>query len=142
MSSSQDNRPIRQSSNRTILIPPQEVVTRRSTDVIAVSDRTVRQALKFIGKNLGKPIGSPQIANALGVKRTELDARFRTHLGRSVGEEIRRQRFAHVKLLLETTNRPVSTIALETGYCTPAHLTNAFKTAFGLSPKEWRNKAR
>ena len=76
------------------------------------------------------------------MKRTELDARFRTHLGRSVGEEIRRQRFAHVKLLLETTNRPVSTIALETGYCTPAHLTNAFKTAFGLSPKEWRNKTR
>ena len=126
----------------TILIPPKEVVTRRSTDVIAVSDTTVRQALKSIGENLGKPIGSPQIANALGVKRTELDARFRTHLGRSVGEEIRRQRFAHVKLLLETTNRPVSTIALETGYCTPAHLTNAFKTAFGLSPKEWRNKAR
>ena len=49
---------------------------------------------------------------------------------------------ARSKLLLETTNRPVSTIALETGYCTPAHLTNAFKTAFGLSPKEWRNKTR
>ena len=139
MSSSQD---IHHSNNRTILIPPARVVTRRSTDVIAVSDPTVRQALKFIGENLSQPIGSPQIANALGVKRTDLDARFRKHLGRSVGEEIRRQRFAHVKLLLETTDRPISTIAQKTGYCTPAHLTNAFKTTFGLSPKEWRNKAR
>ena len=76
------------------------------------------------------------------MKRTELDTRFRTHLDRSVGEEIRRQRFAHVKVLLETTNKPVSAIALETGYCTPAHLTNAFKAVFGLSPKEWRNKIR
>ena len=158
MSSSQDNRPIRQSSNRsiehsnnqtteqsnnrTILIPPARVVTRRSTDVIAVSDATVRQALKFIGENLGKPIGSPQIADALGCRRGDLDRLFRVHLGRSVGEEIRRHRFAHVKLLLETTRLSISEIARSTGYCTPSHLTNAFKAAFGLSPKEWRNKVR
>ena len=158
MSSSQDNRPIRQSSNRTIeqsnirtikqsnnqtiLIPPARVVTRRSSDVIAVSDATVRQALKFIGENLDKPIGSPQIADALGCRRGNLDRLFRVHLGRSVGEEIRRHRFAHVKLLLETTRLSISEIARSTGYCTPSHLTNAFKAAFGLSPKEWRNKAR
>lgn len=41
-------------------------MTRRSTDVIAVTDKTVRQALQFIGENLGTSVGSPQIANALG----------------------------------------------------------------------------
>ena len=126
----------------TILIPPARVVTRRSTDVIAVSDATVRQALKFIGENLDTPIGSPQIADALGCRRGDLDRLFRVHLGRSVGEEIRRYRFAHVKLLLETTRLSISEIARSTGYCTPSHLANAFKAAFGLSPKEWRNKAR
>ena len=137
-----NNRTIKQSNNQTILIPPARVVTRRSTDVIAVSDATVRQALKFIGENLSTPIGSPQIADALGCRRGNLDRLFRVHLGRSVGEEIRRHRFAHVKLLLETTRLSISEIARSTGYCTPSHLTNAFKAAFGLSPKEWRNKAR
>lgn len=141
MSRRSSRRAIEQSSNpnnRTILIPPAGVITRRSTDVIAVSDPMVRKALEFIGENLAKPIGSPQIAEALGLKRTELDRLFRTHLMRSVGAEIRRQRLARVKLLLETTDLPISGIARLTGYCTPSHLTNAFKSAFGLTPKDWR----
>ena len=127
-------------NNRTILIPPAGIVTRRSTDVIAVADTAVRQALKFIDENLGKAIGSPQIADALGIRRTDLDDLFHAQLARSVGEEIRRQRFARVKLLLETTDLSVSKIADATGYCTPSHLTNAFKAAFGLTPKAWRKR--
>ena len=141
MSRRSSRRAIEQSNNpnnRTILIPPAGVITRRSTDVIAVSDPIVRKALEFIGESLAKPIGSPQIAEALGSKRTELDRLFRTHLMRSVGAEIRRQRLARVKLLLETTGLPISDIARLTGYCTPSHLTNAFKSAFGLTPKDWR----
>jgi len=133
------DRLMRDEGRGTILIPPAGIVTRRSTDVIAVSNATVRRALAFVGQNLGKPIGSPQIAEALGVKRTELDLLFRTQLGHSVGEEVRRRRLAQVRLLLETTRRPVSEIARTTGYCTPSHLTNAFKSAFGQTPKAWRN---
>ena len=137
-----NNRSIEQSNNQTILIPPAGIVTRRSTDVIAVTDATVRQALKFIDRNLGKAIGAPQIADALGIRRTELDALFRMQLSRSVGAEIRRQRFARVKLLLETTDHSVSKIAGATGYCTPSHLTNAFKAAFAQTPKAWRKRFR
>lgn len=125
-------------NNRTILIPPASIVTRRSTDVIAIADPTVRKALEFIGENLAKPIGSPQIADSLGIRRPELDRLFRLHLLRPVGTEIRRQRLARVKLLLETTERSISDIARLTGYCTPSHLTNAFKSAFDQSPKDWR----
>ena len=131
----------RRDAATTVLIPPKEVVTRRSTDVIAVADPTVRRALEYIGLNLDKPIGSPQIADALGCRRGDLDRLFRVNLGRSVGEEIRRHRFAHVKLLLETTRLSITEIANATGYCTPSHLTNAFKSAFGLSPKFWRSRA-
>ena len=129
-------------ANRTILIPPAGVVTRRSTDVVAVADPTVRNALLFISAHLGDPIGAPQIADALGCRRAELDLLFRTKLDRSVGEEIRRQRLARVKLLLQTTTLPVSKIARKTGFCTPSHLTNAFKTAFRLPPKAWRSFTR
>ena len=122
----------------TILIPPAGIIQRRSTDVIAVADPTVRKALEFIGTNLSKPIGSPQIADYLGLKRAVLDQLFRSHLLRSVGEEIRRQRLAHAKLLLETTDISISDIARQTGYCTPSHLTNVFKAAFSQSPKDWR----
>ena len=139
MSRRSSRRAIEQSpNNRTLLIPPAGVITRQSTDVIAIADPTVRKAFEFIGENLAKPIGSPQIAESLGIRRSELDRLFRTHLLRSVGAEIRRQRLARVKLLLGTTERSISDIARLTGYCTPSHLTNAFKSAFGLTPKDWR----
>ena len=128
-------------NNRTILIPPQGVVTRRSTDVVAVADPTIRNALLFVSAHLGEAIGAPQIADTLGCRRAELDQLFRTQLNRSVGDEIRRQRFARVKLLLQTTTLPISKIARETGFCTPSHLTNAFKTAFHLSPRVWRSQS-
>ena len=127
---------------KPILIPPLGVVVRRSTEVIAVAEPTVRQAMEFIARNLSKPIGSPQIADALGIKRPTLDALFREHLHHSVGDEIRRQRFARAKLLLETTKMPVADIAAETGYCTPSHLSNTFRDATGASPRAWRSRNR
>ena len=125
---------------KPILVPPLGVVVRRSTEVIAVSNPTVRKAMEFISKKLTQPIGSPQIADALGVRRPVLDALFREHLCHSVGEEIRRQRFARAKLLLETTNMSVAAIAAETGYCSPSHLANTFRDATGVSPRAWRNR--
>ena len=125
---------------KPILVPPLGVVVRRSTEVIAVSDPTVRKAMELISKRLARPIGSPQIADALGVRRPVLDALFREHLRHSVGEEIRRQRFARAKLLLETTNISVAAIAAETGYCSPSHLANTFRDATGVSPRAWRNR--
>ena len=91
-------------------------------------------------RSLAQPIGSPQIADALGVRRPVLDALFREHLCHSVGEEIRRQRFARAKLLLETTNMSIAAIAAETGYCSPSHFANTFRDATGASPRAWRNR--
>ena len=127
---------------KPILIPPLGVVVRRSTEVIAVAEPPVRQAMESIARNLSRPIGPPQIADALGIKRPTLDALFREHLCHSVGEEIRRQRFARAKLLLETTKMPVAEIAAETGFCTPSHLSNMFRDATGVSPRAWRSRNR
>lgn len=121
-----------------VTIPPRGIISRRSTDVVAVDDPIVHAALVFIVEHLGEPIGSPQIADALNVRRADLDHRFRTVLNRPVGDEIRQQRLLRVRRLLTETRLPIAAIAAETGYCTPSHLTNAFKLAFGISPKDFR----
>jgi LacI family transcriptional regulator len=124
------------------LIPPAEIAVRRSTEVVAVANDTVRAAMEYISKSLAQPIGSPQIAEFLGIRRSVLDALFREHLMRSVGEEIRRQRFAKAKLLLSTTSLHIAEIARLTGFCTPSHLTNTFRSATGITPKKWRAPAK
>ena len=39
--------------------------------------------MEFIARNLSNPIGSPQIADALGIKRPTLDTLFRDATGAS-----------------------------------------------------------
>lgn len=121
------------------LIPPQGIVIRQSTDVIAAENPDVRKAVVFIRNNLSHSIGADQIADALGCSRSKIDKLFAAEIGHSVATEIQRQRISHVKLLLKNTDLPASLIAAKAGFCTPSHLNNAFRRETGLTPRKWRN---
>ena len=124
------------------LIPPRGICLRRSTDIIASSDPLVRRALDYIAEHISVPFGAAQIADDLKASRNMLDKRFHADLGRSIGDEIRRQRLALAKLLLENSNASIAEIAKRTGFCTPSHLANTFRAAAGLTPREWRDGLR
>lgn len=121
-----------------VLIPPNGICLRRSTDIIASSDPIVKKTLDYIAANLARPFGAAQIADALGISRNILDKRFHADLNRSIGDEIRRQRLAMAKLLLRNSDASVAEIAKRTGFCTPSHLTNTFRDATGTTPRTWR----
>ena len=78
------------------------------------------------------------MAEALNVPRRMLDRLFATELATSVGRETLRQRLVQAKDLLGTDALSISEIADRTGFCSPAHLSHAFKSAFGLSPRAYR----
>lgn len=120
------------------LIPPQGIVTRQSTDVIAVENPDVRKAVVFIRNNLSHAIGADQIADDLGCSRSKIDKLFAAEIGHSVATEIQRQRISQVKMLLQSTDLPASLIAAKTGFCTPSHLNNVFRRETGRTPKVWR----
>ncbi len=125
----------------TILVPPRGIALRRSTDAVAASDPLVRRALDYIASHLDSAFGAAQIAEALDASRSSLDKRFTAELGRSIGEEILRQRLARAKTLLKDPNRTIVSIAEETGFCSPSHLSNAFRSAMGVQPSVWRARA-
>jgi LacI family transcriptional regulator len=120
------------------LIPPTGIVLRPSTDVMAVADPLVRQAITFIKANLASRFGVIQIAEALKTTTNILQKRFMKELGRPAGAEVARQRLAQAKLLLRNTSLTLAEIASATGYCTPSHLSNTFRRAIGVSPRRWR----
>lgn len=127
---------------KPILVPPAGIVLRRSTDTIAVTDPLVRQGLKYIGENISQSFGVAQIAEALGTTQNVLHKRFSAELGHSVGKEIARLRLAKVKILLRNTRMSIAEISSAAGFCTPSHLSNAFRAATGSSPREWAKKRR
>lgn len=101
-------------------------------------------ARQFIESRLADTeLGQEAIASALNVSTRTLYRGFRAH-GATVSEWIRRRRLDHCRADLEDTRLahvPVSTLAAQWGLPDAAHFSRIFKAEFGLSPKDYRDRA-
>ena len=102
-------------STEPMLISPLEVVARRSTDVIAVDDPMVAQALGLIWDRSHERIGVDDVVSALPISRRSLERRFRRVLDRSIHQEITRARVGLAKRLLIETEDPIKQVAPGSG---------------------------
>lgn len=125
-------------SDFNLLIPPREVMTRSSSDVLAIPDSTIAAALRFIRERACDGIGVSQVVNHVSVSRSALERGFRTYLGHSPQEEIRRIRLSKVKQLLVETDWSLTRIAEVAGFDYPNYMMVQFKRAFGETPSQWR----
>ena len=125
--------------SRTITLSPKGIVTRESTDSVAITDPIVAKARRFIRENSGKCIGVPDLLDCTGMSRSTLERRFRTTLGCSPHDEITRLRIARVKVLLRETNRSIRQIAEDAGFEHSEYLMVQFKRETGLTPTKWRS---
>jgi LacI family transcriptional regulator len=125
-----------------ILIPPVEVITRRSTDVLALADTEVASAVRFIRDRGGREINVEDLLERTELSRRSLEMRFRKALGRSPYQEIRRVQIERAKLLLSRTDRPVGEIADACGFKEARQLSTAFHDRMGLTPRQYRRRAR
>ncbi len=123
---------------QNIVVRPSKIVTRRSTDLLAVEDNDVAEALRFIRKHAKEKIQSSEVAERLAVSRQFLHKRFMNVLGWSVHDEITRNRIEHIATLLVETNLSVSQIALQMGFSGPQHIARYFQKEKGMPPLEYR----
>lgn len=127
---------------RTILVQPQCVVTRASTDTLAVADPHLAQAGRFIQEHCQHPLPVEAVARAAGLSRRVLEKRFRTCLRRTIGQEIRRQRTDLIERMLVDTDLPVADIAASLGFQDPAHIARYFRIRHAMSPLSFRKRHR
>jgi LacI family transcriptional regulator, galactose operon repressor len=125
---------------KPILIPPVGVVTRQSTDTLAISDRAVVKAVSFIRENLSQPLHVAEIARHAGVSRRVLERRFHLHLGRSPAEEIRRARLRKAQELLLNTDMPVPELSEAAGFGSPEYMAYVFRKECNTTPVEYRRR--
>ncbi len=124
-----------------VLIPPRGVVFRRSTDVLAVGDPLVSDALRLVREARGR-ISPSEVFTRIPLSRRMLEIRFKAALGRTLQEEIWRQRTAEIVRLLEETDRTIADIAEATGFATVSYLTTFLKKRTGTTPAARRRTAR
>ena len=125
-----------------VLIPPGSIITRRSTDIIAVEDELIHQAITYIQSHLKDGINVKQLARTLSVSRTTLENRFVHILSRSPAAEIRRQRIDLVKHLLSSTTLSIKEIAGRSGFSSSQLFSESFRRSTHLTPKAFRESVR
>jgi LacI family transcriptional regulator len=123
-----------------ILVEPLRVVTRRSTDVIAVEDEQVAGAIRFIRDNARRPIGVEDVVEQNPLSRRTLEIRFQQHLGRGIREEIQRVRLGLVQQFLSETDLPIWKIAEITGFNQLEYLCRVFHRKMGMTLIQYRRK--
>jgi len=127
-------------TEKEVPIFPVHVVTRHSTDITAIEDRQVAEAVKYIHKHSREVIQVSDVAAAVGLSRRTLEQRFRKLLAHSVHEEIINTRINQMADMLISTNMSISNIARLLGYQYPNNISRYFKQQKGMSPSAYRRK--
>lgn len=121
-------------------VPPKGLVARQSTDVLAVDDPLVAQAMRFISEQGHTGIDVEDVANAVCTTRRTLERRFRTVLDRTIGDELSRQKIERVKRLLMDTDTAIKSLASQCGFMDGKQLAKTFKRLVGVSPTDYRRQ--
>ncbi len=127
-----------QSPPARTFVEPRGIVTRRSTEVLAIEDRQIAAAARFIREHACEGIDVSDVLAAVPMSRSTMDRRFLNILGRSPKDEILRVRLDRVRQLLAETDFPLKLIAEKVGLDHAEHLSRVFKSRIGTTPSEFR----
>jgi len=125
-----------------IRVDPIGVVSRLSTDILAVGDKNVTAALRYIRENACRGVNVDEVVAHASASRSQLEKKFRRFIGRSPQAEIRRVQLARVKELLSESDMPLKSIASLTGFEHIEYLSVVFKRMTGESPGQYRKRTR
>ncbi|WP_425613664.1 substrate-binding domain-containing protein [Anatilimnocola sp. NA78] len=132
----------RDSVSQHILLPPQALIVRESTDFYAVEDELVARALQFIAANSHRDINCSEVAKSLHVHSRTLQRRFRRVVDWPIADEIRRVRIERAKRELTQSDRSIAKIAQDVGFGERMRLYEVFRREVGITPSSYRKQRR
>ncbi len=125
-----------------VYVPPAGLITRLSTDVLAIDDPNVATAVRFIREHACDGIGIDDVVAHVPLSRSTLQRRFRKVLGRTVHEEILRIRLRRVHELLVDSDLSLESVADKAGFAHRQYLGEIFKARTGYTLAQYRARSR
>jgi LacI family transcriptional regulator len=132
----------RKAERLRFVVQPEGIVTRRSSDALAIDDPDVAAAFRFIGAHACAGIRARDVVAAVAISRTALMGRFKAILGRTIHAEIQRVQIGHVRQLMAATDLPLNRVAVQTGFRYLQQMIAAFRRHTGQTPGEYRIRSR
>jgi LacI family transcriptional regulator len=126
--------------NQEIIVTPTHIVTRQSTEILAIDDPHVALAIRYIRQHSKELIQINDVVNIVSLGRRSLEERFKKTIGRSIFNEITRCRINKISQALLESNKSISEVALDLGYPDESHISRYFKRTQGITPLEYRRR--
>jgi LacI family transcriptional regulator len=123
------------------LVEPIGVVTRQSTDVLAIDQPNIVTALRYIREHACDGINVTEVLQQVPLTRSVLERQFRRYVGRSPQEEIRQVQLKRARQLLAETDLSLAQIAPLAGYRHPEYMSVVFKRLTKETPGQYRRRA-
>jgi len=127
---------------QAILVEPQGVSTRLSSEVLAIEDRQIATVLRIIREQEARSISVDELAQLAGLSRSVLQRRFRATMGHSIHQEILRVRIQRARFLLSESDLTLAEIAERTGFRHQEYMGSVFKERLDKTPGEIRRAGR
>ncbi|WP_168565907.1 AraC family transcriptional regulator [Crateriforma spongiae] len=119
-------------------IPPGGVVSRGSTNPIAIHDPELAMAMQIIARDAMHGLTVEQLAQEMYVSRSTLERRFRAYFKHSPAHEINQTRVERAKTLLRDTALPVHAVSDKVGFASPENFVRFFRRIVGKTPRQYR----
>lgn len=121
-----------------IIIIPNRIIQRRSSDILAVNDTDLSNAIQFIKNNAKNKIRVEDVVNSTSLGRRTLEKKFKETIHRSIYDEIQNVRIELISKLLSETNLPISEITSLFNFTDVEHISRFFKKEKGIGLREFR----
>ena len=121
-----------------IRLQPIGVVRRASTDILAVEDENLAEALRYIREHACDPCSVGDILQHVRVGRRWLERQFVQKLGRTPHDEIIRVRMEMARRLLIQSDESLPQIASRCGFTAVQNFSRAFRDSLGVTPAAYR----
>ena len=121
-------------------IPPLGVAVRQSSDVTAIADPRLADAMRFIRENACSGIGVGDVLDHVAVSRSVLQRLFRKEFDRTILDTITGVRVERVKQLLAETDMPLAEIAQRAGFSYMEYLSTTFRRQTGWTLAAYRRE--
>ncbi len=123
-----------------IHLPPRGITERQSTDIVAVTQPEVAEAIRYIREHACDPCTVKDILHVVPVGRRWLEMQFKQTLGRTPHDEINRVRMDVARRLLTQPDLSIVDIAERCGFTSAQTFSRAFSDAVGTTPATYRRK--
>jgi LacI family transcriptional regulator len=124
-----------------VLIQPAGVHMRQSTNILAIDDPLIADAVRFIREYACSGIGVEDVLREIPLSRSVLQRRFRRLFDQTASEMIIEVRLKRAQQLLIETDQSIGKIAEMAGFRYQRYLGAIFRNKLGTTPFRFRKQA-